>query len=1069
MIASAIALTLLTLVGLADTPPLPITVDAEVDTAETSITGVMDVKLWCTPHEAIDRALMLRVVVSDGTRTLFERDRAFTPSTKRWRAGKPVELEFATPFPIVPGLEPGIDLDFRVGFFDPATNEVIPPEGYAYRPGVVLACVFEAPRFDPVVSDDRIDALIDRARSFASSGNAGSAWDVLELGIRLAPDDAVKERLREHLEKLGDHAPRPISAVEKAIVERRVSEEKARYFRLIAGRMFDRKQFHGALKLMEMVGGELAEQADEAVIGAVNEAERLQRDVDDVKQKLLEWMPDDDRAAVDKLLAAGLDDAALRKAEDYLSQGRFGAARRLFKELRMADDERVKDRAYELIPIAEERYLAAMPPEQEEEVRATIEHPSWARTTSVASHRFVFIGPKALVETIPESSRLRFDLAYVFITDLFGRVPNPAGDRVTVYFKELWDFGGGVGGGKIIDIGRAKPDARGTRVDNGLLYHELTHCVDDTKPIFAGFREGLANVGAVYAYEALGQKSDGLHGFKTNLDAFRDDYLARDLEYWRIQNYGPSAGLFLHFIDAYARRRGSHDWSPLRRFFREYRDAPIRDGREPFIARAFTHYLMRAFGDHKDAVFDDLVRFRFPLQEEDRDILGREIDAFAGGGMFDFEDDGAFQEFPNSPLPRDRAGMEHIQVAKEKGADAARAFGEQRLGVIYDWKVIGPFSRKGTDPDVAVFPPEYEIDFDKRYTVHNEIANWRDPTTYRPVILEPTGWVRIEFNYQDHTATYGLTHVTVPNATEAVAHVRTDDNVTLFINDERVGAYKNRGSNSSSRIHWRGPHRNAADGMRLPVSLRAGRNKVLLKVRNKVGLAGFTLALSNVDGSPIAGMATDAGEPDPPASQRDPTWKRKVHHDFKSKSFSSKFDTTVGRFKVQKKTLVGQSTDRGVQWRKYTVRPDFPKDSPSNLIWIKEKGTSGVTDFQLNALLQVGGGRPPKLLVTFQGDGRKDGLSGWSLILVPKGRDGVDARLERYDRLVYQSGPVNIPDAEVDELSMTVLDDEVTVTLNGASLLERVPIRPIEGRHRIGLGTWGPGVGLRELELRTPK
>ena len=82
------------------------------------------------------------------------------------------------------------------------------------------------------------------------------------------------------------------------------------------------------------------------------------------------------------------------------------------------------------------------------------------------------------------------DLDYVFQTDLFGRVPNPGGDRVTVFFKELWDFGGGVGGGKTIDIGKADPGQRGYRVDVGLLYHELTHCIDDTDPIFEGFREG---------------------------------------------------------------------------------------------------------------------------------------------------------------------------------------------------------------------------------------------------------------------------------------------------------------------------------------------------------------------------------------------------------------------------------------------------------------------------------------------------------------------------------------------------------------------------------------------------
>src|SRR5690606_8209958 len=103
----------------------------------------------------------------------------------------------------------------------------------------------------------------------------------------------------------------------------------------------------------------------------------------------------------------------------------------------------------------ERAWLQDVPPEQRAEADAARNHPCWARTAARQSHRFVMIGPKTLVDGIVDESLLRFDLAYLYLTDLFGRVPNPDGDRVTVYFKELWEFGGGIGGGKIVDVGRA--------------------------------------------------------------------------------------------------------------------------------------------------------------------------------------------------------------------------------------------------------------------------------------------------------------------------------------------------------------------------------------------------------------------------------------------------------------------------------------------------------------------------------------------------------------------------------------------------------------------------------------
>lgn len=1047
---------------------VPVAVRVAVRAADLAITGIFTIELEFTALEDVAAAYAVRIAVCSGQRPILLRDHAPEPPTRQWRRGKAERYAIPMSFPLDPELRGGELLDVRVGFVDAATAAVLPPrDPPSGSDGLADAAELEAPVFLPIAAAEQVDGLIATAAEFRSAGRKAEAWDVLELGIRRAETDPLKRRLREALLALGALAPRPLSIVEQSIVRQRIEDERARYLRLVAGSMHDRKRFHGARAILESVGGSLEEQAGAAVLGALADAERVAHDVHDLEQQLLDHVPDEDSAAADKALAElELGEKLFDRAEAFAKAKRFGAARKLLRELRRADSQALVDRVKLRLPEVEARYLADMPEDQRAEVAAALGHPCFPRTTVRASHRFLFIGPKLLVESIPDDSIHRFDLAYVFLTDLFGRVPNPEGDRVTVYFKELWDFGGGIGGGKIIDIGNARPDQKGVRVDNGLLYHELTHCIDDTRPIFEGFREGLANVGAAYAFEALGQDSDALHGFASNLEAFRTDYLERDLEYWKIPNYGPSAGFFLHFIEQYAKTKEGHDWSGLRRFFREYRAAPVRDGREPFVARALAHYLVRAFGP---PAFDDLIAFRFPLHPSDRDAVALELDAFAEGSIADLDEQLAPERFPNAQIPRDLLARELLQLAGSGDRGEAIQFGRERLGLIYDWRVIGPFSRDGADPGACIFPPEYEIDFSKEYPVRLNLAVWRRPEEHPPVILETSGWVRIEYPYQDDTATYALCHVSAAAAVRAVAHVRADDDVTLFVNGTRAGDYRGRGWNDSTQFQWRGPVRELPDAMRFPIELTPGRNRILVKVRNRGGPAGFALALSGSDGTPIEGLAVDTAPPDPAGASADAakSFVRAFRYEGSSRDVSARFDLAVGKWKQHKNQLIGDSTDRRVEWRKYTVRPGFPKDSPSNLLWLKSKATEGIGEFALELGVAASGRGAPKLLVTFQGEGGSDALSGWNLIVQPWGAR-VTASLERYDQLVYESGPRDLAPEELRELALTYAAGRLSVALGDVVLFDGVPIRAIPQRHRIGIATWGPEVGIEHVELKAP-
>ena len=1044
---------------------IDVRVKATIDDRDVALTGQFKLKLEHTPNQDVGGAFSVQIVLAAWARRVLTVSHAPPKPTLSWKMGLPVAYEVPVPFPFDADLSGADFLDIRLGFVEAATGRVTAPANCVeLSEGLGVVARIEVPR-----TTASTDEALAAAEAMVKEGRRDDAWAALQLGLRRADGDPAKLRFRDAMSKLGASAP-PLSIEEEQIVAQRIDDEKRRCLRIDAGRFFDRRKYHAALRVLDAIGGKLEEQGSQAVLGAVNEQKRVEKDAQDIREKMFEDLSKEEQAEADAALkSTGLTREVLRRADEWVKQKKWAVARYALNKLYRGDDGPAGKEAWAKLKEVEKAWAAWTPPDEQALVDASLNHPSFARTKWVASREFIFIGPKTLVEGIPAPSKLRFDLSYVFLTDLFGRRPNPGGDRVTVYFKELFDFGGGIGGGKTIDIGKADPNAKETRVDNGLLYHELTHCVDDTNPIHEGFREGLANFGAAYCFEAMGQNEDVIHSFQSNIDAFRRDYLARDLEYWRIENYGPSAGFFLHFVEKYAKTKTGHDWAGYRRFFREYRSAPIKEGREPFVIRAIAHHLVNAFGP---GAFDDLVAFRFPLVPADRDAIEREIEAWEGGEGSVVDAASALADAPNSPLPRDVAQRRLVQLLNSKNDEEARSAGRDELGILYDWRGIGPFQQAGADPGSFPFPPEYEIDFGRDYPGRGNVCRWTEAKSDGAVKIDASGWVTFDFSYQDDTASYALTHATVPADTDGWAYFRADDDLTLFVNGEAAGSYEARGI-LASMVWWRGPMARMPDAMRLPVRLRKGRNRILVKIRNRGGPSGFVLALCRRDGKTVEGLVTDRDAPAPPVWRNPPPpedhWKRAVRHDFAGRQFASWLGVTAGRFEAANKALSGAATDKSVAWRKYTVRPGFPKDAPSNLAWLAPKLTENLDAFRLTLDVGSAKNQAPKIAVTFQGEGETDGLSGWTLILRGAGDGKAKASLERYDRQVCESANCDFTWGETIPLVVAYEARRVSVWLANATLLADVPIEPIPGRNRIGFATWGAEPRISGLTLDVPR
>lgn len=103
------------------------------------------------------------------------------------------------------------------------------------------------------------------------------------------------------------------------------------------------------------------------------------------------------------------------------------------------------------------------------------------------------------------------------------------------------------------------------------------------------------------------------------------------------------------------------------------------------------------------------------------------------------------------------------------------------------------------------------------------------------------------------------------------------------------------------------------------------------------------------------------------------------------------------------------------------------------------------------------------------GDGRRDPLFGWTLIVEPQGEQ-VRAWLERYDLRVDQRDLAPMPRDVKKPATRTVAlcANRLTVRFGETALFDQALLLSIPGRSRIGFATWGEALRIEGVDLRAP-
>jgi len=149
---------------------------------------------------------------------------------------------------------------------------------------------------------------------------------------------------------------------------------------------------------------------------------------------------------------------------------------------------------------------------------------------------------------------------------------------------------------------------------------------------------------------------------------------------------------------------------------------------------------------------------------------------------------------------------------------------------VREWMLIGPWNNTGNTGLRAVYPPEQEIVFDKKY--QGKVAE----VAWKKVRVAPDGVVNLlqHMSPGDSVVGYGYFCVTAPSDITTDMYVGSDDGVRVWINGKLVHDHRvDRGLQPDQDV--------------VSVTLKKGRNAVLIKVDQGMGDWGFTLRFRDPD------------------------------------------------------------------------------------------------------------------------------------------------------------------------------------------------------------------------------
>jgi hypothetical protein len=199
-----------------------------------------------------------------------------------------------------------------------------------------------------------------------------------------------------------------------------------------------------------------------------------------------------------------------------------------------------------------------------------------------------------------------------------------------------------------------------------------------------------------------------------------------------------------------------------------------------------------------------------------------------------FGDTGSFGAYVKPP-PVDAAAM---RVGRGRTIGAGGAYANRIF--VDTWYVIGPFAGAGHNSLNAIYPPERAVDLDAVYYGKND-------SPVRWTFQQDARYPSIPLPHAEHAVYYAYTEVEVDHDVDLWVWIGGDDDTKMWFNDRLVWL-----SGISYDKPWFRKAFMTLPGMstlnltegRRRLHFNKGRNSILLKLYNGVGLMFFSVVLS---------------------------------------------------------------------------------------------------------------------------------------------------------------------------------------------------------------------------------
>ncbi len=265
------------------------------------------------------------------------------------------------------------------------------------------------------------------------------------------------------------------------------------------------------------------------------------------------------------------------------------------------------------------------------------------------------------------------------------------------------------------------------------------------------------------------------------------------------------------------------------------------------------------------------------------------------------------------PLVASYAGYLRAQLAEASGDQVAATTIYQREGYLLDWQIVGPFENTSRAGQGAVYGPETRA-FDPAQIFLGKLP------------AEPLAWRRFLHAQAPRGAFINLADFLHP-------HEQATGYATVWVKAARTGpAALHLGTSGAYKVWLDGQLVGEGDTYRTPtplqeshaLTLRAGWNRLLVKLGSDEGMWGFYARLSAPDGAPLPGLVASVQPPAEPSAAP----AAKVHD---SKAMSSAPGAKVHDPKAM-------SSAPGAKAREPSAAPVAPKRARSLRALLAERG-----------------------------------------------------------------------------------------------------------------------------------